>query len=242
MSVLSIILAALTISSHVMTAACDGVPVRNELVQMAVMLPMDDICSMYLDRAKVEDYNGDGVPEVYLTAGGGWHYLVCYTLDGEMRTVEGLEPWSWSSELYHTADGSLVLYTWPHTMGTDGIYNHRIYEWTEDGYCLKEDLWSEPDECDFDGTALSCTYFYAETAADPFTHSETDAEEILLTKEEYEQKIKDLGELTSVFEDGLEWGWDFWQENDYDDESVGYGIYREIQEEVLNWQQSEGGA
>ena len=63
-----------------------------------------------------------------------------------------------------------------------------------------------------------------------------------VTKEEYEQKIKDLGELTSVFEDGLEWGWDFWQENDYDDESVGYGIYREIQEEVLNWQQSEGGA
>lgn len=236
MSVLSIMLAALTISTHVMTAACDGDPVRSELVQMAVMLPQDDICSMYLDRGKVEDYNGDGVPEVYLTSGGGWHYLVCYMLDGEMRTVDGLEPWAWSSELYHTADGHLVLYTWPHTTGTDGNYNYRIYEWTEDGYCLEEDLWSEPDEYDWDGTVLSCTYFYAETAADPFPYSETDAEEIPLTKEEYEQRIKDLGALTSVFEDGLVWGWEFWQENNYDDDSVGYGIYREIQEEVLNWQ------
>ena len=236
MTVLAILLTALTVSSHVMTAAYNGVPVQSELVQLAVMLPQDDICNMYLDRGKVEDYNGDGVPEVYLTEGGGWHYLVCYTLDGGMRTVENLEPWAWSSDLYHTADGRLVLYTWPHTMGTDGNYNYRIYEWTEDGYCLKEDLWSEPDECDFDGTVLSCTYFYAGTAADPFLYSDKEAEEIPLTKEAYEQKIKDLGEMTSVFEDGLVWGWEFWQENDYEDESVGYGIYREIQEAVLNWQ------
>ena len=129
-----------------------------------------------------------------------------------MRTVDGLEPWAWSSELYHTADGHLVLYTWPHTMGTDGNYNYRIYEWTEDGYCLEEDLWSEPDEYEWDGTVISCKYFYAKTAADPAPG------------------------LTSVVEGGIEWGWDFWQENDYEDDSVGYGIYREIQEEVLNWQ------
>ena len=236
MSVFSILLSALTVSSHVLTAVYNGVPVQGELVQMAVMLPQDDICNMYLDRSKVEDYNGDGIPEVYLTAGGGWQYLVCYNLDDELRMVEDLEPWAWSSELYYTADGYLVLYTWPHTTGTDGNYNHRIYEWTEAGYCLKEDLWSEPNECDLDGTALSCTYFFSETAANPFLNSDTDAEEIPITKEEYEQKIKDLGEMTSVFEDGLVWGWEFWQENDYDDESVRYGIYREIQEEVLNWQ------
>lgn len=59
MIVLSILLTALVVSSHVMTAAYNGVPVQSELVQLAVMLPQDDICNMYLDRGKVEDYNGE---------------------------------------------------------------------------------------------------------------------------------------------------------------------------------------
>lgn len=238
---LSILLTALMVSTHVITAAYNGVPVQSELVQMAFMLPQEDICNKYLDRGKVEDYNGDGLPEVYLAAGRGWEYCVYYYLDGELRTVEDLEPWAWSSGLLHTADGRLVLYTWPHTTGTAGNYNHRIYSWTEDGYRLEEELWSRPDEYDSDGTVLSCKYFYAETAVDPFGNSDAEAEEIPLTKEEYEQKIKDLGELKSVFEDGLTWDLDC-QEIDPEDESVRYGIYRQIQEEVMNWQQSEGGA
>ena len=107
---------------------------QRELLQMAVMLPREDIYNMYLDKCKVEDYNGDGMPEVYLAAGSGWQYWVCYYLDGEMRTVEDLEPWAWSSDLCITEDGHLVLYTWAHTMGTEGTTQHRIYAWTSEGY------------------------------------------------------------------------------------------------------------
>lgn len=236
MSIVSIMLSALTISSYVITAACNGVPVQGELIEMAAMLPQEDINNMYLYYGKVEDYNGDGMPEVYLTAGGGWHYLVCYYLDGEMRTVEDLEPWAWSSDLCHTADGKLVLYTWAHTMGTEGTAQYRIYEWTPEGYRLQEDLWSLPDERDWDGTLLSRIYFSSETAFDPFQYNDGDHAELQISQEEFEQKVNALGEMASVFEDGLEWGWDFWQENDYEDESTMYGIYRDIQEEVLNWQ------
>lgn len=208
-------------------------PSQDVLQQMAAMLPKEDIFnSMWPDKCKVEDYNGDGIPEVYLTGASGWGYAVYYDLDGELRTVDNLEPWAWSSDLCVTADGHLVLYTWPHTVGTSGIYNYRIYKWTDEGYCLAEDLWSEPDECELDGTALSCTYFYAKTAVDPFQDMETDAEKIPLTKEEYEQKISDLGEMTSVFEGGLEWDW---QKNDYEDEKVLDGVYRQIQDEIVNW-------
>lgn len=237
MSIASALFTAVNLSACIMTVACNGSPVQEELLQTALMLPWEDITNyMSLNKCKVEDYNGDGVPEVYLTGASGWGYAVYYWLDGELRTVEGLEPWAWSSDLCVTADGHLVLYTWPHTTGTDGIYNYRIYEWTQDGWCLEEDLWSEPDECDFDGTALGCTYFYAKTVADPFPYSDTEAEEIPITKEEYEQKISGLGEMTSVFEGGLEWGWEFWQENDSEDNAVLDDIYRQIQEEILNWQ------
>lgn len=238
MSIASALFTVVNLSACIMTAACNGSPVQEELLQTALMLPWEDITNyMSLNKCKVEDYNGDGVPEVYLAGASGWGYAVYYWLDGELRTVEGLEPWAWSSDLCVTADGHLVLYTWPHTMGTDGIYNHRIYEWTQDGYRLEEDLWSEPDEWDWDGgTVLSCTYFYATEAADPFQDMETNAEKIPLTKEEYEQKISGLGEMNSVFEGGMEWGWDFWQENDYEDEAVLDGIYRQIQEEILSLQ------
>lgn len=232
MSVLTALLTAMNISACVMTAACNGYPMQSELLQMAVMLPREDIYSMYLDKCNVEDYNGDGMPEVYLAAGSGWEYHVYYYLDGEMYTVEDLEPWAWSSDLCIAADGCLVLYTWPHTMGTEGNYNYRIYEWTDAGYLLTEDLWSQPEEWDRDGV-LSCRYFSSKSAFDPFP--DRDYAELEISQEEYEQKIKNLGKLTSVFEDGPEWGWDFWQENDYEDELVLDGIYREIQEEILNW-------
>lgn len=237
MSTLSVLLMAFSISSHVMTAAGSGNPVQSELVEMAAMLPREDICNMCLDRGKVEDYNGDGVPEVYLTSGGGWHYWVCYYLDGEMRMVEGLEPWAYSSDLYSTEDGHLVLYTWPHTMGSDGFYTYRIYEWTQDGYRLAEDLWSEPDEYDWDaGKVLSCLYFSSDTAFD--LHDRPDREAyagLQITQEEYERRIKNLGNMISVFEDGLEW-WISLQGNGCEDDSVLDGCYRQIQEEILNWQ------
>lgn len=207
---------------------------QSELLQMAIMLPREDINNMHLDNCKVEDYNGDGLPEVYLAAASGWEYHVYYYLDGEMRTVKDLEPWAWSSDLCITADGHLVLYTCPHTMGTEGNYNYRIYEWTDEGYCLAEDLWSQRGEY-WDETVLNCVYFSSKSAFDPFASHKEDNEELQIPQEEYEQKIENLGSLTSVFGDGLEWGWDFWQENDYEDELVLDGIYREIQEEILNW-------
>jgi len=235
MSVLSTLLATVNLSACVMTAACNG-GLQSEQLQTAVMLPREDVYSMYLDKGKVEDYNGDGIPEVYLTAGSGWNYFVCYYLDGEMRTVEGLEPWAWSSDLCITEDGHLVLYTWPHTMGTAGNYNYRIYEWTDEGYCLAEELWSEPDEYDWEeGTVLSCKYFSSKTALDPFAPHEGEGEEVQISQEEYERRIENLGKMTSVFEDGLTWGWEFWQENEYEDDSVKEGIYREIQDQILNW-------
>ena len=236
MSVLTALLTAMNISACVMTAAYIGGPMQSELLQMAVMLPREDIYNMYLDKCKVEDYNGDGLPEVYLAAGSGWEYHVYYYLNGEMYTVEGLEPWAWSSNLYVTADGRLVLYTWPHTMGTAGNYNYRIYEWTDEGYRLTEDLWSEPDDWDWDGTVLSCVYFSNKTAFDLLPGQDEDYAELQIPQEEYEQKIECLGNLTSVFEDEPQWGWDFWQENDSEDELVMDGIYREIQEEILSWQ------
>lgn len=232
MSALTVLLTAMNISACVLTAACNEGPMQSELLQMAVMLPREDVYNMHLDNCKVEDYNGDGVPEVYLAAASGWEYHVYYYLDGEMLTVEDLEPWAWTSSLCISADGHLVLYTWPHTMGTEGNYNYRIYEWTDEGYCLAEDLWSQRGEY-WDETVLSCVYFSSKSAFDPFP--DRDYVELQISQEEYEQRIENLGSLTSVFEDGLEWGWDFWQENDYDDELVLDGIYREIQEEILNW-------
>lgn len=236
MGVLSILLTAGIIASHVMMAAGNSEPVQKELAQMAAMLPWEEVSAMYLDRGKVEDYNGDGMPEVYLTAAGGWEYRVYYYWDGEMRTVEELAPWTWTSSLYHTANGQLVLYAEAHTTGTEGTVQYRIYEWTKDGYCLTEDLWSFPEESDGNGTLLSCRYFLSETAIDPFPYEEEELAALEISKEEFEQKVNDLGEMTSVFEDGLEGGFDFWQENDYEDVSVTAGIYREIQEEILNWQ------
>lgn len=236
MSVLTALLTAMNISACVMTAAYIGGPMQSELLQMAVMLPREDIYNMHLDKCKVEDYNGDGLPEVYLAAASGWEYHVYYYLDGKMYSVEALEPWAWSSDLCISADEHLVLYTWPHTVGTDGNYTYRIYEWTESGYRLTEDLWSEPEERDWEGTVLSCVYFSSKTAFDPFSFGDGDYEQLLIPQEEYEQKIENLGSLTSVFEVEPQWGWEFWQENDYEDELVLDGIYREIQEEILNWQ------
>lgn len=238
MSVLSTLLTAINLSFYVMTVACNGIPVQSELIQMAVTLPREDIYNMHLDACKVEDYNGDGVPEVYLAAASGWEYHVYYYLEGEMRAVEDLEPWAWSSDLCTTADGRLVLYACAHTMGTAGYAQHRIYEWTDEGYHLTEDLWSVPEKYDGDGMLLSCVYLSSKTPIDP---TASDVEngiyaDILIPQEEYQQKIDDMGSLTSFFKDGLEWDWDFWQENDYDDDFVMDGIYREIQEEILNWQ------
>ncbi|MDE7428230.1 MAG: hypothetical protein K2N00_02980 [Lachnospiraceae bacterium] len=235
MSVLTALLTAMNISVCIMTAACNGGPMQSELLQMAVMLPREDVYNMYLNKCKVEDYNGDGLPEVYLAAASGWEYHVYYYLDGEMYTVEDLKPWAWSSDLCIAADGRLVLYTWPHTVGTDGNYTYRIYEWTEGGYCLTEDLWSEPDERDWDGTVLSCVYFSSKTAFDHFLFDDEDYAEIQIPQEEYEQKIESLGKLTSVFTGDDEWGWDFWEQHEYDDDYARDELYREIQEEILDW-------
>lgn len=232
MSVLSTLMMAFNISVYVMTAAYNGVPVQSELIQMAIMLPRED---MYLNKCKVEDYNGDGLPEVYLAAASGWEYHVYYYLDGEMHMVEDLEPWAWSSDLCITEDGHLELYTWAHTMGTEGIAQHRIYEWTPEGYRLTEDLWSEPDERDGDGTVLSCVYFSSKSALDPFASHEEDNEELQISQVEYEQKIENLGKLTSVFSDDDEWGWDFWEQHEYDDDSAKDELYRKVQEQILSW-------
>lgn len=237
MSVLSILLTTIDCSVYIMTAAGSGSPLPAPLVQTAVMLPREDIYDMYLDKCKVEDYNGDGIPEVYLAAASGWEYYVYFYLDGEMHSVEDLTPWAWSSDLCYTSDGHLALHTWSHTEGTAGYDQCRIYKWTKEGYRLSEDLWSVPDERDWDGTLLNCVYISKEEPFDPVSSEVEDGvyDEFLISKEEYEKRISNLGTMTSVFEDGLEWGWNFWQENDYEDSSVLEGVYRQIQGEILNW-------
>lgn len=213
-----------------------GIALQDPVYFLAASLPEDD--SIYINSATVEDINGDGMPEVCLSGGGGWEYRVYYYLDEEVHSVEQLMPWTWSSELYHTKQGTLVLYATAHTTGTAGNCQYRIYDWTQKGYVLREDLWRLPDEWEQDpdseyGEWIPITFLYLSSTEciDPF-HDEEYAN-LLITETEYERKITELGELTSIVGcyDGK---WVYEREREQEDGDMDE-IYMELKKALLDW-------
>lgn len=213
---------------RLVTAAC-AVVLEAPLCLYAVFLPKDDL--VYIDRSIVEDINADGMPEVCLGAGSGWEYRVYYYLDGSVLQVEGLTPWTWSSGLCRTADGDLVMCAFPHTTGTEGILQYRIYEWGQTGYSLKEDLWRIPTEWDGEEQRITgFDYISSRTCIDPF--GDAAYADSLITQAEFEQRIENLGEMTSVFDSDSAKEWRDWEE---DEPANVDEIYESIREEILNW-------
>lgn len=209
--------------------AAYGIILQDPLYDFAASLPHNE--NLYINDSLIADLNGDGMPEVYISAGSGWQYCVYYYMDGEVFTLDGLTPWAWSSDLCYTPGGKLVMSAYPHTMGTAGNMQYRVYEWETGGYSLVEDLWRIPIEWDENGDPVGFEYILADCCIDPFIE-EVDSQ-WLISQTEYEQKVSGFGEMASLFgpyED--KWGWEWWQEHGDADE-----IYVDIQKELLNWQQ-----
>lgn len=219
-----------------------------QLCEFAFSLPIDEY---YVNGCSIMDINSDGIPEVYLTAASGWQYYVYYELDGEMREVEDMEPWAWSNRLLHTSDEKLILYTYPHTVGTSGNLNYRVWQWGEEGYFLVEDLWRLPIEWEWDGkgslddfvdhATAEFVYLSSDTAIDPF-NDEFPYDDLLITQEEFERRAQEFSEaeiILDIHQDGY-WDWDTEWWNQYErpddwDKAITV-IKKEIAEELLNWE------
>lgn len=261
MGALQLLLAVSGLTFRILSASCDGLFLSNDaqaggvssvsstgaptqtaqassqdiLRRMAESLPEDIGFSM--NRSTVEDWNGDGVPEVYLSGANGWGYAVFYDVDGKMHALEDLEPWTWTSDLYYTESGNLLLYCWAHTTGTAGNCQHRIFEWTPEGYRLKEDLWCLPTGHNGEGEPDSFVYLLSEEAIDPFPFEEEDFTNLRITQEAYDQEIKDLGQWKSVFNGGYFWATDWWvNQQERDPQEVTDEVRQTIQRQILNWQ------
>ena len=226
---------------------------ENRLSTFAFSLPIDEY---YIQGCRIMDINSDGIPEVYLSAASGWQYYVYYELDGELREVEDMEAWAWSSRLLYTTDGKLIMYTYPHTTGTDGILNYRVWQWGEDGYFLADDLWRIPTEYGWNGEGdendynnygpLEFEYIASDTVIDPFD-DDTPYDDLLISQEEFERRFEGISEaeivldpLTLWDDDSiLYWSDDWWdqyyQYNKLDDwDKAITDIKEEIAEELIN--------
>lgn len=210
----------------------------NPLERFAALVPETDI---YVNWSRVADINGDGMPELCFGGASGWDYRVYYYLNGEVHSVENMEPWTWSSSLYYTGDGTLVLFAESHTTGTAGILQHRIYQWTEDGYFLAEDLWRMPAESDEKGTPIRFEYISSQSCIDPFTE---DYSGLLISQSEYEQKIEQMGALTRVapygsygqtYEPRMVMDWDEYFDGPMGEKNV-EEIMEYVKEEIRNWE------
>lgn len=203
------------------------------LQQMAAQLPRVDMSGV--KESTVEDLNGDGLPEIYLSALNGYDYHVYYYLDGEMHEVEDLRPWTWTSYLEYTEDGHLLMSAFSHTTGTAGIEQYRIYEWTAQGYHMKEDLWRIPIDWEWEGwegVPVDFAYFSSEVPIDP----SPDDEKGRISQEEYEKKLEDLGHRWTVFADGYYWSETWLSLHHSEDETkIEDEKYGRIQEQILSW-------
>lgn len=180
-----------------------SVAIPDPRYQLAAHMPQELI---YINASTVQDLNGDGVPEVYLSAGGSWWYYVYYYMDGRVGSVEDLLPWTYTSDLCYTADGRLVLYAFPHTVGSADNLQYRVYEWTSTGGHLTENLWHRPAaEREENKEPDGLEYISSPEAIDPFVMEEYS--DLLITQKEFNQKVADLDE-----------------------------IYGQIQKQILNWQ------
>ncbi|MDE6388912.1 MAG: hypothetical protein K2L82_14020 [Lachnospiraceae bacterium] len=84
-----------------------GIVLRNPLYDFAALLPYDE--ALCINGCAIADLNGDEMPEMYLTASSGWEYRAYYYMNGEVLSVDDIEPWTWSNELCYTRDGRLVM-------------------------------------------------------------------------------------------------------------------------------------
>lgn len=206
------------------------------LQQMAAKLPRDGMSGV--KQSTVEDLNGDGLPEIYLSALNGYDYHIYYYLDGDMYEVEDLTPWTWTNSLEYTEDGHLLLRAFSHTTGTAGIEQYRIYEWTAQGYHMKEDLWRIPIDWDMEGEPVDFACFSAEEPIDPAPYEEGSDTEWMISQEEYEKKLENLGHRWTVFADGYYWSETWWSLHHSEDETkIEDEKYRRIQEQILSWEE-----
>ncbi len=231
-----------------MLIAAYGVAVQEPIYDFAASLPYDE--ALYINNCQIADLNGDGMPEVYLAASSDWEYRVYYYMNGEVFVVDDMKPWAWSSRLCHTDDGRLVMCAAPHTTGTEGIMQYRIYAWGDEGCYFTEDLWRLPSDAmvhisgEPEGESAGAWtketenrdfyYISADRCIDPWLEQVEPS--WLISQEEYESKVNGLNEMTDVlntYQSGQEkWGWEWWKEHDNPEE-----IYMTIEAELLNWQQ-----
>lgn len=227
--------------------AISGKEFDDELYKFAFSLPTDPI---YANGCTTMDLNSDGMPEVYLTASSGWQYHVFYYLDGEVHDVADMTPWAWSNRLLYTSDGKLVMYTFPHTYGSDGILNYRVWQWGEEGYSLLEDLWRIPKEWEWNGEGdmndpnnfvlTAADYISSDIAIDPFPLDEFSYADLLITQAEFERRTEGFDEAEVVLNPygaDYQWKFDWWR--DFEREGMydeAFTVIRaEIAWEILNW-------
>ncbi len=190
----------------------------------ASSFPKDGI---YINESTVTDLNKDGMPEVYIISAGGHDYHIFYYLNDSMQQLTGTF-WTWTSDLFSTASGNVVAYAEPHTSGTAGNLQYTVYEWGEEGFTLKEELWRIPIEwSDVDGQPTGYEYLASEETIDPFDDG-ADYSDLLITQEEFERRLNALGSMTSLFEDA---------EYEYTTElSEQLLLFSKIRTEILEWQ------
>lgn len=235
-----------TVYSIAMLAATGQVP-DYQLCVFAYSLPIDEL---HVEKCNIIDINSDGMPEVYVMAATGWQCGAYYYLDGEVHSVEDMTSWTWSSSLWYTSDEKLIMYTYPHTVGTAGILNYRVWQWGEEGYSLSEDLWRIPtewgwngegDENDYDNYGpLEFEYIASDTVMDPFD-DESPYDNLLITQEEFERKIDGFDKaemiLDSHKDSNIVWGFEWWRkyEEDAEYDKACTAIRQDILEELLKW-------
>lgn len=220
-----------------------------KLCVFAYSMPIDDL---HVNGGSIVDINSDGMPEVCVIAATGWQFGVYYYMDGEVHSVDDMTSWTWSSSLLYTPDGDLFMYTYPHTVGTDGILNYRVWQWGEEGYSLAEDLWRIPtewgwngegDESDYDNYGpLEFEYISSDTAMNPF-EDESTYDDLLISQEEFERKTDGFDKAVMILDahkdSHLSWG-HYWWEQYYEDGEYDYdrayaAMRQDILEELLNW-------
>lgn len=229
--------------------AATGQEPDYQLCAFAYSMPIDEL---HVDGGNIIDINSDGVPEVYLEAATGWQHGVYYYMDGEVHSVEDMSSWTWSSSLLYTPDEKLIMYTYPHTLGTEGILNYRVWQWGEDGYSLAEDLWRIPTEWGWTGEGdendslnqgpVEFEYISSDAAMDPFA-DDSPYDDLLITQEEFEKKTDGFDKAVMILDahkdSHLSWG-HYWWEQYYEDGEYDYdrayaAMRQDILEELLKW-------
>lgn len=168
-------------------------------IELLKNIELDDF-EYAVTSALVEDINGDHLPEIILDGADGWNYQIYYYSNGFIQQVGNLSAWTWSSGLWTSANGDLVLCAEAHTTGTAGVLQYRVYHWDGEQYTLDADLCRIPSQWDASGIPVSYNYFSSNTCID-LVETEYDALAGLydtITQEEFDAKIASIGVLTRL--------------------------------------------